>query len=405
MKLGAGLGHLTYSTLVHAGDTWPDMWESLTTYVPRVKARVSPDAPFGICLRLSAASASTLAADPYERGRLAGFLSEHDLYVFTVNAFVYGGFKDKPVKEAVYEPDWATEERVRYTTDVADILAEIAPADVQPSIQTPPMGFKPKVTGPEVVAAYRRNVLRVAAHLVELERRTGKTITLAIEPEPACFVETADEAIEYFADHLYSGEAAAELAALADLPISEANAALRRYIGLVYDVGHQAVEFEDPVPALRKLVAAGIPVFKLQLAAALRIPEVREEDVERLRRFAGTIYLTQTVERRGGEITRHLNLEDAFAAWEADPDHATPREWRIHFHVPIFLEHLGELQTTRESTAAALALHRAQPLSRHVEIETYTFDVLPDEFKTGDIVDYVSRELEWATAELAAPVA
>jgi sugar phosphate isomerase/epimerase len=403
MKLADGLGHLTYSTLVHAGDTWEQMWASLQAYVPQVKARVSPDAPFGLCLRLSAVSAETLAASAAERAALTRFLAEHDLYVFTVNAFVYGGFKDQLVKEEVYEPDWRTEERVRYTMNVADVLAEIAPADVQPSIQTPPMGFKPKVTGPEVIAKYRRNVLRVAAHLIELERRTGTTVTLAIEPEPACFVETADEAIEYFRDHLYSGETATELAELTGLPIAEAHAALRRHIGLVYDVGHQAVEFEDPRPALLKLVAAGIPVFKLQLAAALRIPDVGPEDVERLRRFAGTIYLTQTVQRRGGEITRFLNMEDAFAAWESDPG-GTPREWRIHFHVPIFLERLGELETTRASTADALALHREQPLSRHVEIETYTFDVLPDEFKTGDIVEYVSREIEWATAELAAKV-
>jgi sugar phosphate isomerase/epimerase len=400
MELGSGLGHLTYSTLVHAGDTWADMWDSLTTYVPQVKARVSPDRPFGLCLRISAASAQTLVASAEERRRLAEFLAENDIYIFTVNAFVYGGFKNKTVKEEVYEPDWQTEERVRYTMQVADILAEIAPAGVDPSIQTPPMGFKPKVTGPEVIAEYRRNVLRVAAHLVELERRTGKTITLAIEPEPACFVETADEAIEYFNQHLYTGEAARELAAMTGLPISEANATLRRHIGLVYDVGHQAVEFEDPQPALRKLVDAGIPVFKLQLAAALRIPEVTQEDVDRLKRFAGTIYLTQTVERRDGGITRYLNMEDAFAAWEADTD-GGPREWRIHFHVPIFLERLGELQTTRGSTAEALALHKAAPLSRHVEIETYTFDVLPEEFKTGDIVEYVSREIEWAQGELA----
>jgi sugar phosphate isomerase/epimerase len=404
MELGMGLGHLTYSTLVHPGDTWEDMWASLTSYVPQVKARVAPDVPFGVCLRLSAASAETLATSAEQRRRLADFLSEHDLYIFTVNAFVYGGFKNKTVKEEVYEPDWQTEERVRFTMNVADILSEIAPAHVNPSIQTPPMGFKPKVTGPEVVADYRRNVLRVCAHLVELERRTGRTITLAIEPEPACFVETADEAIEYFQQHLYTGAAATELAALTGLPISEANATLRRHIGIVYDVGHQAVEFEDPRSALAKLVAAGIPVFKLQLAAALRVPEVRQEDVDRLKRFAGTIYLTQTVERRGEEIRRFLNMEDAFAAWEADPDRTTPREWRIHFHVPIFLDQLGELQTTRESTADALALHREQPLSRHVEIETYTFDVLPDEFKTGDIVEHVSREIEWATAELATPV-
>lgn len=398
MDLGSGHGHLTYSTLVHPGDTWEDMWSSLTTYVPQVKARVSPETPFGVCLRLSAASAETLWGDAQERGRLSAFLDEQDLYVFTANAFVYGGFKGQVVKEVVYEPDWQTEERVRYTMQVADILADIAPDGVNPSIQTPPMGFKPKVTGPEVVAEYTSNVMRVVAHLVELERRTGKTITLAIEPEPACFVATTDEAIDYFRDHLYAAPAVSQLAAVTGLPISEANATLRRHLGIVYDVGHQAVEFEDARAALGKLVGAGIPVFKLQLAAALRIPEVTQADVDRLKGFAGSIYLTQTHERRDGEITRYLNMEDAFAAWDAD---AGPREWRIHFHVPVFLESLGDLKTTRPSTAEALAVHKATPLSRHVEIETYTWDVLPEEFKTGDIVEYVSREIEWALAELA----
>jgi hypothetical protein len=403
MDLGSGLGHLTYSTLVHPGDTWDDMWASLRRYVPPIKARVSPDRPFGLCLRLSAAAAQELVAEPERRRELVEFLAAEDLYVFTANAFVYGGFKGQVVKERVYEPDWQTEERVRYTMNVADILAEVAPPGVRPSIQTPPMGFKPKVTGPEVVAQYTHNVLRVVAHLAEIERRTGRTVTLAVEPEPHCFVETTDEAVAYFDDHLYSGAAAERLARLAGVPISEANGLLRTHLGVVYDVGHQAVEYEEPAVALAKLVAAGIPVFKLQLAAGLRVPEVGPEDVDRLRAFARSIYLTQTVERRAGRLTRHLNMEDAFRAFEADPG---PREWRIHFHVPVFLERLGELETTRAATAEALAVHRRAPLSRHVEIETYTWDVLPDEYKTGDIVDYVSRELEWARSELVpAPAA
>jgi hypothetical protein len=400
MDLGSGLGHLSYSTLVHPGDTWEDLWQSLITYVPQVKARVSPDQPFGVSLRLAAAAVETLVIDRGERERLVAFLDTEGLYVYTVNAFVYGGFKGQVVKEQVYEPDWQTEQRVRYTTQVADVLAEISPGEVRPSIQTAPMGFKPKVTGPAVIAEYRANVLRVAAHLVDIERRTGKVITLAIEPEPHCFVETTDDAIEFFEQQLYTGSAARELAALAALPVSEATGALRRHIGVVFDIGHQAVEFEDPVPALQKLIDAGIPVFKLQLAAALRLPTVTGEDVERLRRFAGTIYLTQTVERREGAVRRYLNMEDAFAAWEADPG---PREWRIHFHVPIFLPDLGEVETTRFAIEAALDLHARQPLSRHLEVETYTWDVLPTELKTGDIVEYVSRELEWARGQLLQP--
>jgi sugar phosphate isomerase/epimerase len=397
MDLGNGLGHLTYSTLVHPGDTWEEMWASLTTYLPKVKARVAPSVPFGVSLRLSAKSAQTLVNSPAERDRLKHFLADNDLYLYTVNAFPYGPFKGRTVKEQVYEPDWRTDQRARYTMRVADILAEVAPQNVMPSIQSPPLGFKPRVTGPEVVAEFTRQVLRVAAHLVELERRTGKTVTLALEPEPCCFLETTDEAVEYFTNHLYAGAAAAVLAKLTGLPVSEAHAALRRHVGVVFDICHQAVEFEDIAASLQKLVAAGIPIFKLQEAAALRMPDVHQATVDTLARYADSIYLTQTVEKKDGRMTRFLNLEDAFKAWQADPG---PREWRTHFHVPVFLDDLGEFKTTRFAIEDALKCHKAQPLSRQLEIETYTWDVLPESLKTGDIVDYVCREIDWVRSQL-----
>src|SRR5581483_10894307 len=223
MELPGGLGHLTYSTLVHPADTWEDLWSSVTTYLPRVKERVAPDRPFGVSLRLSAASAGRLANDDDARGLLARFFAENDMYLYTANAFPYGPFKGRIVKEDVYEPDWRSEERLTYTIDVADVLADLAPEGVDPSIQTSPLGFKPNVTGPDVVAAYGAHVLEVAAHLVELERRTGRTVTLAIEPEPYCFLETTDETVAYFRDHLYSSAAATRLAELARIPVSEAH--------------------------------------------------------------------------------------------------------------------------------------------------------------------------------------
>jgi hypothetical protein len=398
VDLGGGLGHLTYSTLVHPGDTWEDMWASVTTYVPQVKARVCPDQPFGVSLRLSAASAATLAGDRGRRDELKRFLADNDLYLYTVNAFPYGPFKGRRVKEDVYEPDWRSEERTQYTIDVANVLADVVPESIAPSIQTAPLGFKPRVTGPDVVAEYTEHVLRVAAHLVGLEERTGRCVTLAIEPEPFCYLETTDETIEYFEQELYSGSGAGRLAELARIPISEAHAALRRHLGIVFDICHQAVEYEDIPASLRKLVDAGIPILKLQEAAALHVPEVTPEAVDELRRYAETIYLTQTLERRnGGDLTYYLNVEDAIAAWEADP---APREWRVHIHVPVFLDDLGAFRSTRFAIADALAVHKKTPLSRQLEIETYTWDMLPADLKTGDIVDYVCRELEWVKSQL-----
>ncbi len=397
MDLGNGLGHLTYSTLVHPADTWDQLWTSLNTYLPKVKARVSPNAPFGVCIRLSASSAELLASNRAERDKLKRFLSEHDMYVYTVNAFPYGAFKDRVVKEQVYEPDWRTEERTAYTINVADILSDIAREDISPSIQTAPLGFKPNVTGPDVVASYTEHVLRVAAHLVQIEARTGRTVTLAIEPEPHCFLETTDETIAYFGSYLYTGAAATTLAKVAGIPISEAHVALRRHLGIVFDIGHQAVGFEHIPTSLQKLVDAGIPIFKLQEVAAMHIPQVTQESVDALAQYAKTVYLTQTVEKKDGRITKFLNVEDAFAAWKADPG---PREWRIHFHVPVFLEDLGPFRTTRFALEEALTFHRATPLSRQLEIETYTWDVLPEHLKTGDIVDYVCREIEWVRGQL-----
>jgi len=398
MDLGGSLGHLTYSTLVHPGDTWEEMWHSLTTYVPAVKERVCPDRPFGVSLRLSGKSAERLTADAKERARLKAFLADNDMYLYTVNAFPHGQFKGVRVKEQVYEPDWRTDQRALYTMQVADILAEVVPAGIAPSIQSPPCGFKPRVTGPDVVDAYTRQVLGVVAHLVRLEERTGRTVTLALEPEPFCFMEVTAEAVDYFTGHLYADKSAETLAKATGIPVAKAHAALRRHLGLVYDICHQAVEFEDISASLASLVAAAIPIFKLQEAAALRVPVVTRELVDALTPFADTVYLTQTIENRDGRLTRYLNLEDAFTAWNKDPG---PREWRTHFHVPVFLDDLGLFKTTRFAIEEALRFHKATPVSRQLEIETYTWDVLPAHLKTGDITDYVVRELEWVKSQLA----
>jgi hypothetical protein len=397
MDLGNCLGHLTYSTLVHPGDTWAEMRESLVTHVPEVKRCVSPDAAFGVSLRISAAAAETLTRDATERAWLTEFLAEEDLYVYTVNAFPYGPFKGGQVMEGVYEPDWTTDARVLYTCQVADILAEVAPASVSPSIQTAPLAFRPNVADAAYVDRFTTQLFRVVSHLIALEARTGRRVKLALEPEPACFLETTEETIAYFQERLHAPAGVAELAAIARVPLSEAEGLVRRHLGVVFDIGHQSVGFEDVRASLTALVTAGIPVFKLQEAAALRVGELTSAVVPELRRFTDTIYLSQSTLRRGEEASRYLHLGDALDAFEADP---RPAELRTHFHVPVFLEELGAFSTTRYAVQEALRLHRETPLSDHLEIETYTWDVLPAELKTGDITDYVSRELEFVRDEL-----
>jgi hypothetical protein len=362
-----------------------------------VKERIAPKKRFGVSLRLAAESAQTLVNNRSEREKLKKFLGDNDMYLYTVNAFPYGPFKGQIVKEKVYEPDWRSEERTQYTINVAEVLADVCPEGSTPSIQTAPLGFKPRVTGPEVVESFTEHLLRVTAHLVGLHDRTGRAVGVSLEPEPYCFLETTDETVNYFTNHLYTGKSAERLAKLAGIPISEAHIALRRHVGTVFDICHQAVEYENISVSLQKLVDAGIPVFKLQEAAAIYVPEVNERAIDVLHRYAQTIYLTQTLEKKDGKFTMFLNLEDAFAAWKSNPG---PREWRTHIHVPVFLDDLGPFRTTRFAIEDALRFHKANPVSRQLEIETYTWDVLPDSLKTGDIVDYVCRELEWVEGQL-----
>jgi hypothetical protein len=397
MDLGKGLGHLTYSTLVHQTDNWDQLWKSVNTYLPAVKARVAPNQKFGVCLRTSAPSAAALADDPSKRAALKTFFADNDLYLYTSNAFVYGVFKKQIIKEDVYEPDWRTPERREYTKQVADLLAELAPEGVNPSIQTAPLGFKPRVTGDDVVEAYTANVIDVVKHLVQLEKKTGKVVTLGLEPEPRCYLETTDETVEYFTRYLFSPQTAERLAKAAGINAADAAAAMKKHTGVVFDIGHQSVGYEDIPLSLQKLVDHGVQITKLQEAAAVYMPDVTQKTVDALQSFAKTIYLSQTCQKKDGNTTWFLNLEDAFEAFYKDPG---PREWRTHFHVPVFLDDLGAFGTTRFALEQALAFHKKMPLSTHLEIETYTWDVLPDHLKTGDIVDYVTRELEWVKGQL-----
>jgi hypothetical protein len=401
VDLGNGYGHLTYSTLVHPGDTWPEMRASLETFVPDVKRRFSPDAPMGVSLRISNASAELLVNDPAERAWVRKFLDDNDLYVYTVNAFPFGPFKGQRVMEEVFEPDWTTEDRTRYTMNVATILTEITRPGVEPTIQSAPLAFRPKVVDDEYVSDFTDNLLRVVAFLMDLEGRTGRRVKLALEPEPFCFLETIEETVEYFDAHVYTIEAAIRVSELSGQPLAEVFGGLRRHLGVVFDICHQSVGFEDITEDLHLLMRAGIPIFKLQEAAALLVPNVTPEIVEELKKYTDTIYLSQTTELRAGVLTRFLKLEDAIAAWESDPG---PREWRTHFHVPVFLKDIGPFQTTRAGIDEALAVHARTPLSTHLEIETYTWDVLPEHLKTGDITEYVVRELKYVRDELGRQV-
>jgi sugar phosphate isomerase/epimerase len=385
---------LSYCTNIHPGESWPDTFARLKRYLPRVKAAVAPAKPFGVGLRLSAEAAEGLGR-PDEMAAFRDFLAVEDLFVFTINGFPYGPFHGAPVKEEVYQPDWRNERRLAYSNQLADILAALLSEGGFGSISTVPGTYKPLAAGAESLMADM--MLRHIAHLIQLHRRTGKTIALAPEPEPCCFLETIEESVAFFQRRLYSYAAAQRLAELAGINTRDAEVALRRHLGLCYDVCHAAVEFEDARGSIETLRAAGIPIHKLQLSAALRlVPGPKQLDA--IRAYAEGTYLHQTVTRGGnGAITRYIDLPDAFAA----PDALAAEEWRVHFHVPIFQPDIAPLGTTQSFLTDILALHRAEPISPHLEVETYTWDVLPQALRGVPVEEAIARELQWVEARLA----
>lgn len=394
MKVGAT--HLSYCTNIHAGESWADVLSNVETHLCAVRELVAPGLPFGIGLRLSAEAATTLRR-PETLARFRSFLHEHDLYVFTINGFPYGRFHGEPVKARVYQPDWTKKERGDYTKALIEILAALLPEAVAGSISTVPGGFRNETRGTQQETSIARALIEQVATLAEVERDTGRHIALALEPEPACLLETTAELVQFFEARLLAASARSALARQLSVSDSAAEALIRRHVGICLDTCHAAVEFETPAGSLASLRGAGIQVAKVQASAGLRIAEVNARSLEALRAYDETVYLHQVVALSdAGELLRFVDLPEAFRSAEA----RKAREWRVHFHVPLYREELGAFTNTQAYLRDLLALQCRQAFTQQIEVETYTWDVLPEEQRRSGLVPSIARELAWVRERL-----
>ena len=395
------LGHLGYCTNIHAGEHWADHFDALKQAVPELKKRLLADAPFGLGLRLSNIASKELSVG----NQVADFrqwLTDTGCYVFTMNGFPYGGFHGVRVKDQVHAPDWTTSARVAYTNRLFRLLADLQtePISTQPGISTSPLSYRYWFdwTDPEARdKAFHQttlNVLLVVKQLVTLHRETGLAMHLDLEPEPDGLLETADEFVAWFTDYLLPlGEN--QLFDTFGMDVREAGETLRRHVQLCYDVCHFAVGYEQSTDVLTKLKAHDLRVGKIQISAALKalLPAdtTRREAIKQaFSRFNEPTYLHQVVARtQTGGLVRFADLPDALA--HLGDDHV---EWRSHFHVPIFVEDYGLLQSTQDDIREVLRLQAEQPFTDQMEVETYTWEVLPEGLKLG-LVDSIEREMNW----------
>ena len=360
--------HLAYCSNVHPADDLDGVAAQLERYTARVRAKL--DVPvLGIGLWVAApAVADAAAAD-----RLADQLQRLSLEVVTLNGFPYKAFHADVVKRDVYWPHWAQDDRREYTLGLARLLAKLLPDDVADgSISTLPLGWREGWDDATQDAALRA-LADLAVELEEIEHATGKKIRLALEPEPGCTVETIAQACD----------------AIGGLAPD--------WIGVCLDACHLAVQFEDPVEAVALLAAKNVPIVKTQVSSALRVPSPgTPEGRELLARFDEPKFLHQVRECVNSHVEGTDDLPEALAG-------ALPaqREWRVHFHVPV---NTAEHTTQDELSATLAALAGGEtPLTRHFEVETYTWSVMRDAPRDDEgLVAGLAGELEWTRDRLVA---
>lgn len=369
--------HLTYCLNVISGESFAAQWQA-------VRDGNASTTPVGLGLRLGHVAAEQALRDG-TADAFGVWCKSNNRYVFTINGFPYGPFHQVPVKASVYRPDWTDPARRDYTKQLADLLAAWLPDGVPGSISTVPCWYAPDYPdGPARDTAARvcvQHLLDVARHLDQIADTTGADLCLGLEPEPWCLLEHSDDVEAFFRDTL--------------LPLAgvEHEKLLRRRIGVCIDTCHCSLAFEDPAHVVQRCRDAGIRIAKIQISAALAVTKPTRESLDRLRPFAEPVYFHQSSARRGRNIRRWPDLPDALGELSAD---ASPcDELRVHFHVPLFWSGDSLLGSTRDAMTPAFWKLLATGICPHIEVETYTFDVLPPEISGGGMHDMIARELAW----------
>jgi len=391
-------GHITYCTNIHPGENWPDHFAQLKQHFPPIKQAVSPNAPMGIGLRLS--NIASLQLDDAEALQLFNtWLLQNDAYVFTMNGFPYGGFHHTVVKDQVHAPDWLTTERVQYTKRLFNILAELLPIGMDGGISTSPLSYRLWFNGQLALAhattIATHHILEIVEHLAELENSTGKIMHLDIEPEPDGILESGVEFIEWYTKVLLPiGLQYLKLNMGVD--VIEAERLIKTHVRLCYDICHFAVGYENHGEVMQHLQNNGILVGKLQVSAALKANlhgYVAERSAIKtaFEPFNESTYLHQVVAKTTSEgFKRYADLPNALA----DVNNPQVTEWRAHFHVPIFERDFGVLQSTQSDITEVMQLHTTRQQTNHIEIETYTWEVLPLQIQLP-LQQSIVREIQW----------
>ncbi|TAH27534.1 MAG: xylose isomerase [Cytophagales bacterium] len=396
--------HLTYCTNIHSGETWKEIFENLKKYIPEIKPHIAPKQLFGIGLRLSNIASEELCEAP----RIEEFkkwLIKNECYVFTINGFPYGNFHHQKVKDNVHLPDWSNSLRFDYTKRLIHILEQLLPQGVSGGISTSPISYKPwflgnLATDENIYNSASNYLISLVFELHQIEKIKNKIIHLDIEPEPDGLIENTKELIDFFNNFLLKS-GAEQLSKLLNTSIAESKSIILKHIQVCYDICHFAIAYEKPIEVYQMLQENNIKIGKIQISAALKtnIPsniEDRNKIKTSLLPFVESTYLHQvSALLPNGKIYQYRDLPDALAQLPNTEE----IEWKTHFHVPIFIKEYGILSSTQNEIKEVLELQKKEQISEHLEIETYTWEVLPENLKIS-IEESIIREYLWVINNL-----
>jgi len=375
--------HLAYCTNIHPAESWEKTFEVLKTHtlVVRDKVTTSND-PFAIGLRLSARAAEELLA-PNKLTEFKKWLGQENCYVFTINGFPYGDFHGTRVKEKVYQPDWSTSERLKYTNHLFVILSELLPAGVDGSVSTLPGSFKEFEADEYLLFS---NLHTCARFIENLSVESGQDLHLGLEPEPLGHFENTEESIAFFERfHAWANEQ------------NLSTEIIQQRIGINYDTCHFALEFEDCQTSLDALRAAGLRISKVHLSSALAFNPRSDQALTAIKAFDEPTYLHQVIiQFSNGSLQRIKDLPEFFASVDSKTlDLEKSVNGRIHFHIPLYAEPTAPLSSTQGHAEDAINYLKTHPgFCTHFEIETYTWGVLPQDLQLP-IEDQIAQEYAW----------
>lgn len=383
--------HLSYCTNIHPAESWPETFKAISSHTLAVRQKLrkqlssADPSPFAIGLRLSALAAEQLL-EGCELDTFQDWLKQNGTYVYTINGFPYGAFHDTRVKEKVYQPDWSTRERLLYTCQLFNIIAEICPREAGGSVSTLPGSFKEFNADESLIF---QHLYACAEHIELLSEEYQKDLHLGLEPEPLGHFENTEETIAFFARfHQWASDH--------DLPKD----ILQRRVGLNYDTCHFALEYENFEDSITRFTSAGIRISKIHLSNALTIDPTDSNAVNALKDFDEPTYLHQVLTLNAkGEIRRYKDLPIFFDNTN-ERSRSELKEARIHFHIPLYDDPVLPLGSTRSHAEDALSYLRLHPETcPHIEMETYTWGVLPSSLQR-DIDDQLTQEYLWTLEQL-----